>query len=135
MQSDRLIYNNILEIRERMVHFHHRLGHIAMLFALFFISSYVIDANLGTAQNNEDQNFPYQTPLFSSLDDREVGEASPQSDGTAMILQNATISQVSSSASDVEKVLDELAANTGSSTRTVNGTQNTKPHDRTVSSD
>jgi pimeloyl-ACP methyl ester carboxylesterase len=136
MQSDRLVYNNIPEIRERMRHFHYRLGQIAMLFALFFISSYISDVNKGIAQNNHNHNFPYQTPLFSSLDEREeVVEASPKSDGIARILQNATISQVSSSVSDAEKVLDELAATTGNSSRTVNGTQDGKPYDRTVSSD
>lgn len=137
MQSDRLVYNNIPEIRERMRYFHYCLGHIAVLFALFFISSYITDVNLGIAQNNQIHNFPYQTPLFSSLDDREVVEASPRSDGTVRILQNATISQVSSSASDAEKLLDELAANTGNSTRIVNGTPDDHydRYDRTVSSD
>ena len=135
MQNDRLVYNNIPEIRERMRYFHYRLGQIAMLFALFFISSYITDLNLGIAQNNQNHNFPYQTPLFSSLDEKEVVEASPKSDGVARILQNATISQGSSSVSDVEEVLDELAATTGNSSRTVNGTQDGKRYDRTVSSD
>jgi pimeloyl-ACP methyl ester carboxylesterase len=135
MQSDRLVYNNILEIRERMRNFHYCLGHIPVFFVLFFISFSIADANLGIAQTNQDQKFPYQTPLFSSLDDREVVEASPHRDGTAMILQNATISQVSSSSSDALKVLDELATNTGNSTRTVNGTQDGNPNDPSVSSE
>ena len=134
MQSDRLVYNNILEIRERMPHFHLCLGHIAAFFALFFTSFVLVDVNLGMAQN-QNHNFPYQTPLFTSLDEREVGEASPQSDGTAMILQNATISQISSSDSDTDKMLDELALNTDSSTRASNGSQSAEPYNLTVGSE
>ena len=53
MQSDRLVYNNILEIRERMRNFHYCLGHISMILALFFISSSITDVNLGIAQNTK----------------------------------------------------------------------------------
>ncbi len=107
--SDRLVYNNTLEIRERMHKSLYCLGNIPALLVLFFISTSIISINLGIAQKNQDQVFPYQTPLFSSLDDREVIETSPPRDGTAMILQDATISQESSSPSDALKVSDELA--------------------------
>jgi pimeloyl-ACP methyl ester carboxylesterase len=118
-----------------MRNLHYCLGHITVILALFLIGSSIIDVNLGIAQDTQNQNSPYQTPLFSSLDDREVGEASPQSNARSMILQNATISQVSSSASDAETVLDELVANTSNFTRDVNDTQDAKPNDRSVSSD
>lgn len=131
IRSDRLVYNNILEIRERMRNFHYCLGHIAVFFALLFISSSIMHVHVGMAQSTKNQNFPYQTPLFSSLDDREVGEVGPPSNGRAMILQNATISQVSSSAYAAEKVLD----NTSNSTRTINDIQDSKPYNRTASSD
>ena len=133
--SDRLVYNNTLEIRERMYKSHYCLGNIPVLLVLFFIGTAIISINLGIAQKNQDQIFPYQTPLFSSLDDREVIEAGPQRDGTAMILQDATISQESSSPSDALKVSDELAARTGNSTRTADVAQDVKSINRTAGSD
>ncbi|MGH9978732.1 MAG: alpha/beta fold hydrolase, partial [Nitrososphaeraceae archaeon] len=111
------------------------LGNIPALLVLFFISTSIIGINLGIAQKNQDQIFPFQTPLFSSLDDREVIEAGPERNGTAMILQDATISQESSSPSDALKVSDELAANTGNSTRTGNVAQDAKSNNRTAGSD
>ncbi len=117
-----------------MRNLHYCLGHVTMILALFLIGSSIIDVNLGIAQDTQNQNFPYQTPLFSSLDDREVGESSPQSNARSMILQNATISQLSS-ASDAETVLHKLAANTSNSTRDVDDTQDAKPNDHGVSSD
>jgi pimeloyl-ACP methyl ester carboxylesterase len=111
------------------------LGNIPALLVLFFIGTAIISINLGIAQKNQDQIFPYQTPLFSSLDDREVIEAGPQRDGTAMILQDATISQESSSPSDALKVSDELAAHTGNSTRTADVAQDAKSINRTAGSD
>ncbi len=112
-----------------MRNFHYCHGYIAVFFALFLISSSITHVQLGMAQSTQNQNFPYQTPLFSSLDDREVGEVGPPSNGRAIILQNATISQVSSSAA--EKVLD----NTSNSNRTINDIQDSKPYNRTASSD
>jgi pimeloyl-ACP methyl ester carboxylesterase len=114
---------------------HYCLGNIPVLLVLFFIGTAIISINLGIAQKNQDQIFPYQTPLFSSLDDREVIEAGPQRDGTAMILQDATISQESSSPSDALKVSDELAARTGNSTRTADVAQDVKSINRTAGSD
>lgn len=133
--SDRLVYNNTLEIRERMHKSLYCLGNIPALLVLFFIGTAIISINLGIAQKNQDQIFPYQTPLFSSLDDREVIEAGPQRDGTAIILQDATISQESSSPSDALKVSDELAAHTGNSTRTADVAQDAKSINRTAGSD
>ena len=52
-----------------------------------------------------------------------------------MILQNATISQISSSDSDTDKMLDELALNTDSSTRASNGSQSAEPYNLTVGSE
>jgi pimeloyl-ACP methyl ester carboxylesterase len=135
MQSDRLIYNNILEIPVRMCHFHERLGHLAAFFALFFISSVLIDPNLGMAQNNQEQNYTYQTPLFASLDDREVGKVNLQSEGTAMILQNATIAQPPSASSDAQKVLAEQAVSTSNSTQAFEDSKNTESYDHSLSSD
>lgn len=134
IRSDRLIYNNILEIRERMRHFHYQLGHVAALLALFFIGFNVIDVNLGISQNSQTHHFPYQSPLFSSLDDRELVEAGLQSEGSARILQNATISQVSSSPSNAERVLDEFVSDTVNSSLIVNGTEDGKALDPTGSS-
>jgi pimeloyl-ACP methyl ester carboxylesterase len=134
IRSDRLIYNNILEIRERMRLFHYQLGHVAALLALFFIGFNVIDVNLGISQNSQTHSFRYQSPLFSSLDDRELVEAGQQSEGTARILQNATISQVSSSPSNAERVLDEFVSDTVNSSLIVNGTEDGKAFDPTGSS-
>jgi pimeloyl-ACP methyl ester carboxylesterase len=133
--SDRLVYNNTLEIRERMHKSLYCLGNIPALFVLFFIGTAIISINLGVAQKNQDQIFPYQTPLFSSLDDREVIENGPQKDGPAMILQDATISQESSSPSDALKLPDVLAPHTGSSAQTANVAQDAKPINRTAGSD
>lgn len=135
MQSNRLIYNNILEIPERMRNFHFCLGHMTVFLALFLIGSSIMDFNLGIAQDPQNQNFPYQTPLFSSLDDKGVGEVSPQSSERSTILQNATISQVSSSASDSETVLHGLAANTSNFTRNVDDIQDAEPDDQSANSD
>jgi pimeloyl-ACP methyl ester carboxylesterase len=117
-----------------MRHFHYQLGHVAALLALFFIGFNVIDVNLGIAQNSQTHHFPYQSPLFSSLDDRELVEAGLQSEGTARILQNATISQVSSSPSNAERVLDEFVSDTVNSSLIVNGTEDGKAFDPTGSS-
>jgi pimeloyl-ACP methyl ester carboxylesterase len=133
--SDRLVYNNTLEIRGRMHKSLYCLGSIPALLVLLFIGTTIIGINLGVAQKNQDQIFPYQTPLFSSLDDREVIEAGHQGDGAAMILQDATISQESSSPSDALKVSDVLTAHTGNSTQTANVAQDIKPINRTVGSD
>jgi pimeloyl-ACP methyl ester carboxylesterase len=133
--SDRLVYNNTLEIRERMHKSFYCLGNISALFVLLFIGTAIISINLGVAQKNQDKIFPYQTPLFSSLDDREVTEAGPQRDGPAMILQDATISQESSSPSDALKLSDVLAVHTGNSTQTANVAQDTKPINLTAGSD
>jgi pimeloyl-ACP methyl ester carboxylesterase len=132
MQSNRPVYNNILEIPERMRNLHLCLGNITMILALFLIGFSTMNVNRGIAQDTQNQNFPYQTPLFSSLDDREVGEANPQSDSMSTILQNATISQVSS-ASNAEMLLDELAANTSNFARDVDDTQEAKPIGRNIS--
>jgi pimeloyl-ACP methyl ester carboxylesterase len=135
MQSDRLIYNKILAIPARMFHFHERLGHLAAFFALFFISSVFIDPNLGMAQNNQEQNYQYQTPLFESLDDREVGKANLQSEGTAMILQNATIAQPPSASSDAQKVLAAQVVSTSNSTQAFDDSKNTESFEPSFSSD
>jgi pimeloyl-ACP methyl ester carboxylesterase len=135
MRSDSLVYNNILKIRERMRHLHYQLGQVAALFALFFIVFNVVHVNQGNSQNSQTADYPYQSPLFSSLDDREDVEASLPSDGTARILQNATISQVSPSPSDAETVLDQFADDTANFSLIVNGTEEGEEFDPTGSSD
>jgi pimeloyl-ACP methyl ester carboxylesterase len=135
MRSDSLVYNNILKVRERMSHLHYHFGSVAALLALFFIVFNVVHINQGISQDSQTTDYPYQSPLFSSLDDREVVEASLHSDGTARILQNATISQVSPSPSDAETVLDEFAGDTANSSLIVNGTEEGEEFDPTGSSD
>ena len=119
----------------RMRLFHERLEHLAAFLALFFISSVLIDPSLGMAQNKEEQNYPYQTPLFESLDDREVGNANLQSEGTATILQNATIAQAPSSSPDVQKVLAGQVVSTSNSTQAYDDSQNAESYDPSLSSD
>lgn len=119
----------------RMRLFHERLEHLAAFLALFFISSVLIDPSLGMAQNKEEQNYPYQTPLFESLDDREVGNANLQSEGTATILQNATIAQAPSSSPDVRKVLAGQVVSTSNSTQAYDDSQNAESYDPSLSSD
>jgi pimeloyl-ACP methyl ester carboxylesterase len=134
MQSDRLLYNDIPEIRRRMRIFHYRRGDMAIYFSFLIISAYITEVNLGMASSNASQDFPYQTPLFSSLDDREIAElASSKSEATTEVLQNATISQESPVAT-AEKTLNELSAGAVNSTLTVNHTEDAKFYDPAVSS-
>jgi pimeloyl-ACP methyl ester carboxylesterase len=96
---------------------------MAIYFSFLIISAYITEVNLGMASSNVSQDFPYQTPLFSSLDDREIAElASSKSEATTAVLQNATISQESPAAT-AEKMLNELSADAVNSTLTVNHTE------------
>jgi pimeloyl-ACP methyl ester carboxylesterase len=131
MWSDRLLYNDIVEIRGRMRIIDYYQGYLALFFALLFFSGYIIAVEIGMASSNQD--LPYQSPLFSYLDDREMAEVSSQSGETTLLLQNATLLQGSSPV-DAGERLNELPANAVNSVKPVNDTEDFKLYDRALSS-
>jgi pimeloyl-ACP methyl ester carboxylesterase len=116
--SNRLIYNNVRHIWEGMFLFHQRFLLIAVFFDLIIISSVTIAQNIGMAQIREDATYPYQTPLFASLDDREEGNTGLLSNGSETILQNATLAQMPSpSSSNIQEGFGELGVPANNSSK------------------
>ncbi|HZD36748.1 MAG TPA: alpha/beta fold hydrolase [Nitrososphaeraceae archaeon] len=133
MQNDRLLYNDILEIRPRMRMFHYRRLDIALFFTFLFISAYVTDINLVIANSSQSQEFSYQTPLFSSLDDREVALAGSKTEAITSVLQNATISRITPIAT-AGQVLNDLSADSVNPSLTINQSENTGFYEPAVNS-
>lgn len=113
--------------------FHYCRLDIALFFTFLFISAYVTDINLGIANSSQSQEFSYQTPLFSSLDDREVALAGSKTEAITSVLQNATISRITPLAT-AGQVLNELSADSVNPSLTINQSENTGFYEPAVNS-